>query len=55
MKNEFSLLHVGIKTDDPVKAQETAQLLGMMFNLEVKPVNSSVFAGKFYFPYTEFF
>ena len=48
MENKFELLHVGIKTDDPVKAQETAQLLGMMFNLEVKPGNSSVFAGKFF-------
>ena len=32
MENKFELLHVGIKTDDPVKAEETAKLLAMMFN-----------------------
>ena len=45
MENKFELLHVGIKTDDPVKAEETAKLLAMMFNLEVKLGNSSIFAG----------
>ena len=44
MENKFELLHVGIKTDDPVKAEETAKLLAMMFNLEVKMGNSSNFA-----------
>ena len=48
MENKFELLHVGIKTDDPVKAQETAQLLGMKSNLEVKPGNSSVVVGKYF-------
>ena len=48
MENKFELLHVGIKTDDPVKAEETAKLLAMMFNLEVKMGNSSNFAGKYF-------
>lgn len=46
MENKFELLHLGIKTDDPVKAEETARLLAMMFNLDVKMGNSSNFAGK---------
>ena len=48
MENKFELLHLGIKTDDPVKAEETARLLAMMFNLEVKMGNSSNFAGKYF-------
>lgn len=48
MENKFELLHVGIKTDDPVKAEETARLLAMMFNLDVKLGRSSNFAGKYF-------
>ena len=48
MENKFELLHVGIKTDDPVKAEQTAKLLAMMFNLDVKMGNSSIFAGKYF-------
>ena len=48
MENKFELLHVGIKTDDPVKAEETATLLAMMFNLEVKRGNSSIFVDKYF-------
>ena len=48
MENKFELLHLGIKTDDPAKAEETAKLLAMMFNLDVKMGNSSNFAGKYF-------
>ena len=48
MENKFELLHVGIKTDDPVKAEETARLLAMMFNLEMKQGKNSDYAGTYF-------
>lgn len=48
MENKFELLHVGINTPDAAKAEETAKLLALMFNLEVKMGNKSIFAGKYF-------
>jgi len=48
MENKFELLHVGINCGDPEKAAEAAKLFALMFNLEVKMGNSSIFAGKYF-------
>lgn len=42
---EYSLVHIGLNAADPEEALKTAQLFGLAFGLEVKPGNSSVFAG----------
>lgn len=48
MENKFELLHMGINTGSAEKAEETAKLFAMMFNLEVKMGNKSNFAGKYF-------
>ena len=48
MENQFELLHVGLNSGSPEKAEETAKLFSLMFNLPVKMGNSSVFAGKYF-------
>lgn len=48
MENKFELLHIGLNAGSLEKAEETAKLFGLMFNLEVKPGNSSIFAGKYF-------
>lgn len=48
MENKFELLHVGINTPDPAKAEEAAKLFALMFNLEVKMGQKSIFAGKYF-------
>lgn len=48
MENKFELLHVGINCPDPEKAEESAKLLALMFNLNVKMGNKSIFAGKYF-------
>lgn len=48
MENKFELLHVGLNSGSPEKAEETAKLFSFMFNLPVKLGNSSVFAGKYF-------
>ena len=45
MKNSFSLRHIGINTPDAQEAEQLANLLSAMFNLEPKMGNKSVFAG----------
>ena len=42
----FSIKHVGINTADENQAQEVAKKYSTLFNLEYKPGNSSIFAGK---------
>ena len=48
MENQFELLHVGLNSGSPEKAEETAKLFSLMFNLPVKMGNSSDFAGKYF-------
>ena len=48
MENQFELLHVGINAGDPQKAEETAKLFALMFNLDVRMGNKSIFAGKYF-------
>ena len=48
MENQFELLHVGLNSGSPEKAEETAKLFSLMFNLPVKMGNSSVFAGTYF-------
>lgn len=45
MKNNFELAHVGINNSDAQAAEELAQLLCMMFNLEPRHGQKSEFAG----------
>ena len=42
---EFSLAHIGINAANEEEALKTAQLFSALFGFEVKPGNSSVFAG----------
>ncbi len=48
MKNVFELEHVGINTPNPETATELAELLSLVFNLEPRQGNKSVFAGKYF-------
>ena len=48
MENQFELLHVGLNSGSPEKAEETAKLFSLMFNLPVKMGNSSDFAGTYF-------
>ena len=45
MKNSFSLRHIGVNTADAQEAEQLANLLSAMFNLEPRMGNKSVFAG----------
>ena len=42
----FSIKHIGINTKDEKEAEEVAKKYSVLFNLEYKPGNSSIFAGK---------
>lgn len=42
---EYSLAHVGINAENEEEALRIAQMFGLVFGFEVKPGNSSVFAG----------
>ena len=48
MENQFELLHLGINAGDPQKAEEAAKLFALMFNLDVRMGNKSIFAGKYF-------
>ena len=45
MSNTYELAHVGINNDNAEQAQQLAQLLCMMFNLEPRAGQKSEFAG----------
>ena len=42
----FSIKHIGINTENEEEAQKVAMRYSTLFNLEYKPGNSSIFAGK---------
>lgn len=42
---EFSLAHIGINAENEADALKIAELFAALFSFEVKPGNSSVFAG----------
>lgn len=42
---EFSLAHIGINAENEAEAMKTAELFAALFGFEVKPGNSSIFAG----------
>lgn len=42
---KYALAHVGINAANEEEARKTAELFGLLFGFEVKPGNSSVFAG----------
>ena len=42
---EFSLAHIGINAENEAYALKIAELFAALFGFEVKPGNSSVFAG----------
>lgn len=42
----FSIKHIGINTQDDQEAENVARKYSALFNLEYKPGNSSIFAGK---------
>lgn len=42
---EFSLAHIGINAENEADALKIAELFATLFGFEVKPGNSSVFAG----------
>ena len=42
----FSIKHVGINTENEDEAIKAAERYSKLFNLEYKPGNSSIFAGK---------
>ena len=42
----FAIKHVGINTENEVEAEAVAKKYSALFNLEYKPGNSSIFAGK---------
>ena len=42
---EFSLAHIGINAENEADALQIAELVAALFGFEVKPGNSSVFAG----------
>ena len=42
---EFSLAHIGINAENEADALKIAELFAALFGFEVKPGNSSVFAG----------
>ena len=48
MKCKFELLHIGINTPDTEQAEDLAKLFCMMFNIEPKSGNKSVFAGPYF-------
>lgn len=48
MKHQFELEHIGINGEREEEAQELAQLLSMMFNLEMKSGQKSQFAGRYF-------
>lgn len=48
MKNLFELEHIGINTLDAKNAEELAQLLSMMFNLEPRHGQKSEFGGPYF-------
>ncbi|QLQ16987.1 MAG: 2-dehydro-3-deoxyphosphogluconate aldolase [Micropruina sp.] len=48
MSNTYELAHVGINNDNAEQAQQLAQLLCMMFNLEPRAGQKSEFAGPYF-------
>ena len=48
MKNKYELVHLGINTADSAEAEKTAQLLSLLFDLEVRPNQKAVFAGSYF-------
>lgn len=48
MKNIFELEHIGINTPNAEEAEKLANLVSLMFNLEPRSGNKSVFAGPYY-------
>lgn len=48
MKNKFELEHIGINTPNTEEAEQLAQLLSMMFNLEPRHGQKSEFGGSYF-------
>ncbi|MFR5601786.1 MAG: VOC family protein [Lachnospiraceae bacterium] len=48
MKCKFELEHIGINTPNAEEAEKLAQLVSMMFNLEPRMGNKSVFGGPYF-------
>lgn len=48
MQNKFELEHIGINTPDAKEAENLAQLLSMMFNLEPRHGQKSEFGGPYF-------
>lgn len=48
MKNKFELEHIGINTENAKEAKDLAQLLSMMFNLEPRQGQKSIFGGPYF-------
>jgi len=48
MNNKFELEHIGINTPDAFEAEQLAQLLSMMFNLEPRHGQKSEFGGPYF-------
>lgn len=48
MKCKFELEHIGINTPNEKEAEKLAQLLSMMFNLETRTGNKSLFGGPYF-------
>lgn len=42
---KYSLAHVGINAANEDEARKAAEMFGLLFGFEVKPGNSSIFAG----------
>ncbi|MDO4270803.1 MAG: VOC family protein [Eubacteriales bacterium] len=42
---EYSLAHIGINAANEAEARKIAELFGALFGFELKPGNSSIFAG----------
>lgn len=48
MENRFELAHIGIHQNSLEEAQKTADVLSLLFNLEPRQGNKSVFAGSYF-------
>ena len=48
MLNNFELVHIGINNDNSKAVNDLAELLAMMFNLQVRQGQKSVFAGQYF-------
>ena len=48
MKCKFELEHIGINTPSPEEADKLAQLLSLVFNLELRHGQKSEFAGPYF-------